>query len=66
MHAVTRPPAARASACAAVGNHGVGRQQAIDNTRRMAEHMIEEFTQQHGLTAIEAEIGQDVRQLALF
>jgi len=49
-------------------NHGVGREQAIENTRQMAEAMIENYARDHGVTvdALGAKINEEVYQLPLF
>ena len=45
-------------------NHGVGQEQAVENTRALAEQMIEDFA--HTQTQpIEAQVNQDILQLAL-
>jgi len=49
-------------------NHGVGESQAIENTREMAETMLEEYTERLGLVAGEwrSEVPEDVYQLSMF
>jgi hypothetical protein len=47
-------------------NHGAGLAQAIDNTRRHAETMIEKYAGAHELSAYRSELGQVVEQLGLF
>ena len=47
-------------------NHGAGLAQAIDNTRRYAETMIEKYAGAKGLEAFRAELGEAVQQLDLF
>jgi len=37
-------------------NHGKGRQRAIDNTRALAQHWIETYTTQKGLTNFTTEL----------
>ncbi len=48
-------------------NHGVGRKQAVENTRRLAEEMIAEYAREHGLTReqVDARVNEDVYQLPL-
>jgi len=47
-------------------NHGVGRRQAAQNTARMAEHMIREYTDRIGISDYSAKIaGELVSQLEL-
>jgi len=49
-------------------NHGVGEDQAIENTREMAEIMVDEYAREHALVPGEwrSEIPEDVYQLSMF
>ena len=47
-------------------NHGAGQQQAMDNTREMAEQWIEEYAERQGLESYQAEINGWVYQMSLF
>lgn len=47
-------------------NHGKGRQQAVENTRQMAERMIAEYAERMGLTEYTSQVSDGVFQLPLF
>jgi hypothetical protein len=47
-------------------NHGVGLQQATENTHAYAEAMIEKYAAAHALTDYRSELGQGTQQLDLF
>lgn len=47
-------------------NHGVGFDQAVRNTREMAEDWIKKYARRHGLTDFRVELGDDICQLTLF
>lgn len=45
-------------------NHGVGEKQAADNTKELAERMIETIKQQD--PAVQVSLGEQLRQIDLF
>ena len=47
-------------------NHGMGRQRAIDNTRELAKHWIETYTQEKGLTEFTTELHLECQQITLW
>jgi hypothetical protein len=47
-------------------NHGAGKQQAIDNTRDMAETMLQEYAAERNLREWTSQVSEDVYQLNLF
>ncbi len=47
-------------------NHGVGRAQATDNTRALAERWIEDYTKQKGLTNFTTELHTDCQHPTLW
>ncbi len=46
-------------------NHGVGLQKALDNTRELAEQMIEEYAKRLGLKEWQGIVPEDVMQMPL-
>ena len=48
------------------GNHGAGVQQAIDNTRELAQHWLREYARREGLTTFTTEIHQECAQATLW
>ena len=48
-------------------NHGVGREQAIENTRQMAAAMIENYARERGIAVdvLGAKVNEEVYQLPL-
>ena len=46
-------------------NHGAGQDQAIENTRELAETMIAEYAETHALPEFQASVNQDIFQLPL-
>ena len=47
-------------------NHGKGLDQAIANTRQLAETMMKEYAASHNLKEWRGEVSDEVRQLKLF
>lgn len=47
-------------------NHGAGKQQAIENTREMAEGWLERYATDHELKDYEGMVGMNVVQKGLF
>ena len=45
-------------------NHGAGQEKAIENTRELADDMLNEFTLNH-TQSIRANVNQDILQLSL-
>ena len=46
-------------------NHGVGHKQAVENTQRWAETMIQAYTKRHNLENPRFEINEEAMQLTL-
>ena len=47
-------------------NHGAGLQQAMDNTRALAESWVDAYAQRKGLTDYDYQTASALQQLALF
>ncbi len=47
-------------------NHGAGLKQAVENTRQMAETMLNQYAAEHNLKNWHGEVSDDVWQLPLF